>query len=59
MLPDGSDSQEFSTTKLRYTYATPITPPQIWEYDMKTKEKKLLKQTVIINSIRKRALCPS
>ncbi|TPX36956.1 hypothetical protein SmJEL517_g00950 [Synchytrium microbalum] len=40
-----SGVQEFHSSKLRFSFSTPINPPQSLEYDMKTREKKLLKQT--------------
>jgi len=38
---------EFSTDRFRYTYSSPTTPSQHWEYDLISGEKTFLKETVI------------
>lgn len=39
---------EFDTTKIRYAYASMITPPSTVEYDLKTGKTKLLKQEEVL-----------
>ncbi len=39
---------EFNTTKLRFSYASPITPPSTFEYDMATKQRTLLKEQPVL-----------
>ncbi|TPX32936.1 hypothetical protein SeMB42_g07560 [Synchytrium endobioticum] len=43
--PADGDSQEFNTEKLRYIFSSPISPPQVREYDMHKRDSTLLKQT--------------
>lgn len=35
---------EYDTTTLRFAYSSPTTPPQTFDYDMRTRERQLLKQ---------------
>jgi oligopeptidase B len=44
---------EFNTTKLRYGYESLATPYSTIEYDMKTKQKTILKETKVIGSFNK------
>jgi oligopeptidase B len=44
----GSGNPEFNTTKFRYGFASLVTPSSTFEYDLKTKEKKLLKQQEVL-----------
>lgn len=44
----GGGNAEFDTSKVRYYYASMITPPSTMEYDLKTGETKLLKQEEIL-----------
>lgn len=39
---------EFDTTLLRLTYSSLTTPTQLWEYDMNTRERKMLKQEEVL-----------
>lgn len=39
---------EFNTNLVRYTYSSLTTPTSVYDYDMKSMEKKLLKQTEIL-----------
>jgi oligopeptidase B len=39
---------EFNTNLVRYTYSSLTTPTSVYDYDMKSREKKLLKQTEIL-----------
>ena len=39
---------EFDSDTFRFRYESPVTPPSIFAYDVKTKEKKLLKQTEVL-----------
>jgi oligopeptidase B len=38
---------EFQTTRFRYRYQSLITPDSVFEYDMNSRERKLLKQTEV------------
>ncbi len=38
------DNFEFETNKLRLDYQSMVTPPVVWDYDMDTREKSVLKQ---------------
>ncbi|HET6266234.1 MAG TPA: S9 family peptidase [Acidobacteriota bacterium] len=40
-------NHEFNTSTLRYNYQSMVTPASIYDYDMKTREAKLLKQTEV------------
>ncbi|MEL6751987.1 MAG: S9 family peptidase, partial [Pseudomonadota bacterium] len=39
-----SSGYEFDTTTLRFTYSSPSTPSQVWDYDLVTRERKLRKE---------------
>lgn len=39
---------EFETGVFRFRYESPVTPPSVFEYDLKTREKKLLKQIEVL-----------
>lgn len=39
---------EYNTSKLRYNYTSLTTPSSVYDYDMFTKEKKLLKQQEVV-----------
>ena len=39
---------EFDTGTFRFKYESPVTPPSIFEYDIATREKKLLKQVEVL-----------
>jgi len=39
---------EFDTTKYRYSYQSMVTPNSVFEYDMTTRQSKLLKQTEVL-----------
>jgi oligopeptidase B len=39
---------EYETTTYRYTYQSFITPSSVFDYDMETRESKLLKQTEVL-----------
>ena len=39
-----SPGYEFDTTTLRFTYSSPSTPSQVWDYDMATRERTLRKE---------------
>ncbi len=39
---------EFNTTILRYTYTSLTTPNSVYDYNMETKEKKLMKQQEVV-----------
>ena len=38
---------EFDTTTLRFTYSSPSTPAQVWDYDLSTRERVLRKEQEI------------
>ncbi len=38
---------EFDTTTLRFTYSSPSTPAQVWDYDLVTRERSLRKEQEI------------
>ncbi len=42
------NNPEFNTTKLRFGFTSMVTPSAVYEYDMKTREKVLLKQTEVV-----------
>ena len=42
------NNPEFNTTKLRFGFTSMVTPSSVYEYDMKTREKVLLKQTEVV-----------
>lgn len=44
----GDVNRVFSTTKFRFAYASLITPRSIFEYDMETRERTLLKETPVL-----------
>jgi oligopeptidase B len=39
---------EFDTTVLRFHYSSMTTPPSVYDYDMKTRERKLLKREEVL-----------
>lgn len=41
-------NNEYKTSLIRFTYSSFSTPNQLWEYDMNTKERKLLKQEEVL-----------
>jgi oligopeptidase B len=43
-----TQNAEFETNLLRFSYQSFITPPSIYDYDVKTKERKLLKQQPVL-----------
>ena len=48
-----STNPEAKSTKLRYGYTSMTTPSSVFEYDMKTGEKKLLKQREVLGGFKK------
>jgi oligopeptidase B len=44
----GGGSAEFETSSIRFTYTSLVTPSTVYEYDMNTKERKLLKRTEVL-----------
>jgi oligopeptidase B len=42
------DNPSFSTAKLRYVYSSPVTPESVYEVDMETLERRLLKRDKIL-----------
>lgn len=42
-----SNNREFDTNTLRFNYQSLVTPSSVFDYDMTTKERKLLKQTEV------------
>ncbi len=45
-----TQNYEFGTTKLRFSYSSPVTPNSIYEYDLATRERKLLKRDKIVGA---------
>lgn len=45
---NGSGNPEFNTTKFRFTFTSLITPSTTFEFDLKTKQKKVLKQQEVV-----------
>ncbi|MGI8792947.1 MAG: S9 family peptidase [Acidimicrobiales bacterium] len=43
-----SSNLEYDTTSLRYTYTSMVTPASVFEYDMDTRERTLLKQQPVL-----------
>jgi oligopeptidase B len=43
-----SNNPEFDTVKYRYTYQSLVTPSSVFEYDLGTREAKLLKETEVL-----------
>jgi oligopeptidase B len=43
-----TDNHEFDTPKFRLTYASFVTPPTLYDYDMKTRERTMLKQQPVL-----------
>ena len=43
-----TQNAEFETNMLRFSYQSFITPPSIFDFDVKTKERKLLKQQPVL-----------
>ncbi|RYG47455.1 MAG: S9 family peptidase, partial [Chitinophagaceae bacterium] len=44
---------EFNTTTLRYNYTSLTTPSSVYDYNMQTKDKKLMKETAILGGFNK------
>jgi oligopeptidase B len=42
------DNPEFETRVFRFRYQSLVTPETVFDYDMKTRERKLLKQTAVL-----------
>lgn len=42
-----SEGDEFLTNTLRFTYSSPTTPTEVWDYDMATRERRLRKRQKI------------
>lgn len=43
-----AENPEFATTRFRYAYSSPVTPTEVVEYDMATRERKVLKKTEVL-----------
>lgn len=48
-----SANPEFNTTTLRYNYTSLTTPSSVYDYNMQTKEKKLMKETPVLGGFNK------
>ncbi len=42
-----SGGYEFATDALRFTYSSPTTPDETWDYDLRTRERRLIKRREI------------
>jgi oligopeptidase B len=49
-----NDNYEFDTATLRYVYTSLTTPQSVFEYDMNTRQKKLLKEDEVLGDFDKR-----
>jgi oligopeptidase B len=47
-LAYSSTNPEYASTKLRYNYTSLTTPNSVYDYDMNTKDKKLMKQQEVL-----------
>lgn len=43
-----SENPDFNATKLRFNYTSQVTPMSVFEYDMTSRDRKLLKQTEVL-----------
>ena len=43
-----NQNKEFETTKLRFSYQSLVTPGSVFDYDMKTRKRELLKQLPVL-----------
>lgn len=48
-----ASNPEFNTATLRYDYTSLTTPNSVYDYDMKTKEKKLMKERAVLGGFNK------
>ncbi len=44
-----SDNPEFDTDVVRFTYSSPVTPPSVYDYNMKSRTRALKKRTEVPN----------
>jgi oligopeptidase B len=44
-----SDNPEFDTEVVRFTYSSPVTPPTVYDYDMKRRTRAVKKRTEVPN----------
>lgn len=42
------DNEEFATSVIRFNYTSLITPPSVFDYDMKTRTRELMKQDEVL-----------
>lgn len=52
-LAYASGNMEFNTNTLRYSYTSLTTPNSVYDYDMKTKDKKLVKESAVLGGFKK------
>jgi oligopeptidase B len=45
---NGEPNPEFNTTQFRFRYQSLVTPPSVYDYNMETRERKLLKRTEVL-----------
>ena len=45
---EGGDNPEFSSDMLRFTYMSMVTPPSVYDFNMRSKERELLKQREVL-----------
>ncbi len=43
------NNAEFDTTTLRYAYSSPVTPPTVFDYDVATRRRTVVKETPVPN----------
>jgi oligopeptidase B len=51
------DNPEFNTRTLRFTYTSLVTPVTVFDYDMTTHRRKLMKQTPVLGGFRPERYC--
>ncbi len=47
-LAHDDHNAEFDTDTFRFSYESPVTPPSVFAFDMKTRERQLLKRTEVL-----------
>jgi len=47
-VADAGDNREFNTTVYRFDYESFVTPASVYDYDVQTRERKLLKQQPVL-----------
>jgi oligopeptidase B len=45
-----AENRVFDTAVFRFTYESPVTPPSVYDYDTRTRERQLIKQTPVLGT---------